>query len=140
MSRSRNAVFAGTAPAFACAETFFKTLKAELETLDGKHTASAVQNVVLEYIEACYNRKRMQAMQSIARRLTIQRRQRRYVKSGLTYCPPNRSNSIPRACHKVCVNGPNMVEIPREQRWPIHEERKSGINWISCSISWTSRV
>ncbi|GHT78791.1 hypothetical protein FACS1894130_06030 [Spirochaetia bacterium] len=27
----------------ACAETFFKPLKAELETLDGKHTAQAVQ-------------------------------------------------------------------------------------------------
>jgi transposase InsO family protein len=43
----------------ACAETFFKTLKAELETLDGRHTAQAVQNSVFEYIETYYNRKRM---------------------------------------------------------------------------------
>jgi transposase InsO family protein len=41
----------------ACAETFFKTLKAELETLDGNHTASVVQNSVFEYIETYYNRK-----------------------------------------------------------------------------------
>jgi transposase InsO family protein len=43
----------------ACAETFFKTLKVELETLDGKHPASAVQNLVFEYIETYYNRKRI---------------------------------------------------------------------------------
>jgi transposase InsO family protein len=43
----------------ACAEAFFKTLKAELETLDGKHTAQAVQNSVFEYIETYCNRKRM---------------------------------------------------------------------------------
>ncbi|GHT92519.1 transposase [Spirochaetia bacterium] len=43
----------------ACAETFFKTLKAELETLDGKQTAQAVQNSVFEYLETYYNRKRM---------------------------------------------------------------------------------
>ncbi|GHT97509.1 transposase [Spirochaetia bacterium] len=43
----------------ACAETFFKTLKAELETLDGKQTAQAVQHSVFEYLETYYNRKRM---------------------------------------------------------------------------------
>jgi transposase InsO family protein len=43
----------------ACAETFFKTLKAELETLDDKQTAQAVQHSVFEYIETYYNRKRM---------------------------------------------------------------------------------
>jgi transposase InsO family protein len=43
----------------ACAETFFKTLKAELETLDGKQTPSVVQNSVFEYIETYYNRKRI---------------------------------------------------------------------------------
>jgi transposase InsO family protein len=49
----------------ACAETFFKTLKRELETLDGKH-AEARQSVFM-YVEAYYN-----AFVSI-RRLTIWR-------------------------------------------------------------------
>jgi transposase InsO family protein len=43
----------------ACAESFFKTLKRELETLDGKHTAAAVELSVFEYIEAYYNRIRL---------------------------------------------------------------------------------
>jgi transposase InsO family protein len=43
----------------ACAESFFKTLKAELETLDGKHSAAEVRQVVFLYIEAYYNRVRM---------------------------------------------------------------------------------
>ncbi|GHT67331.1 hypothetical protein FACS1894110_12640 [Spirochaetia bacterium] len=42
----------------ACAETFFKTLKSELDTLDGKQPASEVQQSVFEYIETYYNRKR----------------------------------------------------------------------------------
>jgi transposase InsO family protein len=42
----------------ACAESFFKTLKRELETLDGKQTAAVVRNSVFHYIEAYYNRKR----------------------------------------------------------------------------------
>jgi transposase InsO family protein len=42
----------------ACAETFFKTLKRELETLDGKHTMGEVRVSVFEYIEAYYNRIR----------------------------------------------------------------------------------
>jgi transposase InsO family protein len=43
----------------ACAESFFKTLKAELETLDGRHSAAEVRQAVFLYIEAYYNRVRM---------------------------------------------------------------------------------
>jgi transposase InsO family protein len=43
----------------ACAESFFKTLKRELETLDGKHTAEEVRQSVFMYVEAYYNRIRM---------------------------------------------------------------------------------
>ncbi|GHU82842.1 hypothetical protein FACS189468_7470 [Spirochaetia bacterium] len=43
----------------ACAESFFKTLKSELETLDGKHSAAGVRQPVFMYIEAYYNRIRM---------------------------------------------------------------------------------
>jgi hypothetical protein len=31
------------------------------------------------------------------------------------------------ACHEVCVNGQNMVELPKEQRWPLHERAKRRI-------------
>jgi transposase InsO family protein len=43
----------------ACAESFFKTLKGELETLDGKHSAASVRQAVFLYIEAYYNRVRL---------------------------------------------------------------------------------
>jgi transposase InsO family protein len=43
----------------ACAESFFKTLKRELETLDGKHLAAEVRQSVFMYIEAYYNRVRL---------------------------------------------------------------------------------
>jgi transposase InsO family protein len=43
----------------ACAESFFKTLKGELETLDGKHGAAEVRQSVFMYIEAYYNRVRL---------------------------------------------------------------------------------
>jgi transposase InsO family protein len=43
----------------ACAETFFKTLKRELETLDGKYSAGEVRQSVFMYLEAYYNRIRM---------------------------------------------------------------------------------
>ena len=43
----------------ACAESFFKTLKRELETLDGKHSEADVRQSVFFYIEAYYNRIRM---------------------------------------------------------------------------------
>jgi transposase InsO family protein len=43
----------------ACAETFFKTLKRELETLDGKHSAADVRQSVFMYIETYYNRIRL---------------------------------------------------------------------------------
>jgi transposase InsO family protein len=43
----------------ACAESFFKTLKREVETLDGKHSEKAVRQSVFMYIEAYYNRLRL---------------------------------------------------------------------------------
>jgi excisionase family DNA binding protein len=43
----------------ACAESFFKTLKRELETLDGKYGEAEVRQSVFFYIEAYYNRVRM---------------------------------------------------------------------------------
>jgi transposase InsO family protein len=43
----------------ACAESFFKTLKRELETLDGKHSAVEVKGAVFMYLEAYYNRLRL---------------------------------------------------------------------------------
>jgi len=42
----------------ACAETFFKTLKWELDILNGKHTKQEVRTGVFEYIEIYYNRRR----------------------------------------------------------------------------------
>jgi transposase InsO family protein len=43
----------------ACAESFFKTLKRELEELDGRNTRQAVRRAVFEYIEVYYNRMRI---------------------------------------------------------------------------------
>ena len=43
----------------ACAESFFKTLKKELETLDGRHAEAEVRQSVFMYIEAYYNRMRL---------------------------------------------------------------------------------
>jgi transposase InsO family protein len=43
----------------ACAESFFKTLKRELETLDGKHSTAEVRQAVFVYIKAYYNRLRL---------------------------------------------------------------------------------
>jgi transposase InsO family protein len=43
----------------ASAESFFKTLKRELETLDGKHAAAKVRQSVFMYIEVYYNRLRI---------------------------------------------------------------------------------
>jgi putative transposase len=56
----------------ACAESFFKTLKRELETLDGKHPEAEVRQSVFMYIEAYYNRIRLH--------------------SALDYCAPNGFN------------------------------------------------
>jgi transposase InsO family protein len=36
----------------ACAESFFKTLKRELETLDGRHSEAEVRGSVFMYLEA----------------------------------------------------------------------------------------
>jgi transposase InsO family protein len=49
----------------ACAESFFKTLKRELETLDGKHSEAEVRQSVFFYIEAYYNRVRMPGQQHL---------------------------------------------------------------------------
>jgi transposase InsO family protein len=46
----------------ACAESFFKTLKSELETLDGKHSVVEVRQDVFMYLEAYYNRVRMHSV------------------------------------------------------------------------------
>ena len=43
----------------ACAESFFRTLKVELETLDGRYSATEVRQSVFFYIEAYYNRVRL---------------------------------------------------------------------------------
>jgi len=42
----------------ACAESFFKTLKVELDILNGNHSSKEVQTGVFEYIEIYYNRRR----------------------------------------------------------------------------------
>jgi transposase InsO family protein len=42
----------------ACAESFFKTLKAEVKELDGKHTAKEVRLAIFEYLEIEYNKHR----------------------------------------------------------------------------------
>jgi transposase InsO family protein len=42
----------------ACAESFFKTLKWELDILNGKFTKREVKTEVFEYIEIYYNRRR----------------------------------------------------------------------------------
>jgi putative transposase len=57
----------------ACAETFFKTLKRELEILDGRHSAAEVRQSVFFYIVSYYNRMRMH--------------------SGLDYAVPDEYNS-----------------------------------------------
>ena len=46
----------------ACAESFFKTLKCELETLDGKYSEAEVRQSVFMYIESYYNRIRMHSV------------------------------------------------------------------------------
>jgi hypothetical protein len=42
----------------ACAESFFKTLKWELDILEGKHTKTQVRTAVFEFIEIYYNKCR----------------------------------------------------------------------------------
>jgi transposase InsO family protein len=43
----------------ACAESFFKTLKAEEEKLNGRHSANDVRQAVFFYVEGYYNRERI---------------------------------------------------------------------------------
>ena len=43
----------------ACAESFFKTLKAEEEKLNGKYSADEVRQAVFFYVEGYYNRERI---------------------------------------------------------------------------------
>jgi transposase InsO family protein len=56
----------------ACAETFFKTLKRELETVDGRHGEAEVRQSVFMYLEAYYNRIRRTLVRYI-RRLIMSR-------------------------------------------------------------------
>jgi transposase InsO family protein len=42
----------------ACAESFFITVKRELDILSGKHTKQEVKTGIFEYIEIYYNRQR----------------------------------------------------------------------------------
>jgi transposase InsO family protein len=53
----------------ACAETFFKTLKTEVEDLDGRHSEADVRQSVFYYIEAYYNRIRMPAILHLGKHL-----------------------------------------------------------------------
>jgi transposase InsO family protein len=46
----------------ACAETFFKTLKVELETLKGRHSEAEVRQSVFYYMESYYNRVRLHSV------------------------------------------------------------------------------
>ena len=46
----------------ACAESFFKTLKCELDTLEGKHSEAETRQSVFMYIESYYNRIRMHSV------------------------------------------------------------------------------
>jgi transposase InsO family protein len=43
----------------ACAESFFKTVKREPETVEGKHTVGEVRSSVFMYVQAYYNRIRL---------------------------------------------------------------------------------
>ena len=43
-------------------ESFFKTLKWELDTLEGKHSKKEVRQSVFMYIEAYYNRIRLHSV------------------------------------------------------------------------------
>ncbi|MDR2792628.1 MAG: integrase core domain-containing protein, partial [Treponema sp.] len=42
----------------ACAESFFKTLKAEADKVEGRHPKEEVRVEVFEYIEPYYNKRR----------------------------------------------------------------------------------
>jgi transposase InsO family protein len=44
--------------AFDCAENFFKTLKGEVDKLEGRHTKEEVRVEVFEYIELYYTKRR----------------------------------------------------------------------------------
>jgi transposase InsO family protein len=66
----------------ACAETFFKTLKRERETLDGEHSEAEVRQSVFMYVEACYNRIRRTLVRSIRpRNASFRKCYRSYVRS-----------------------------------------------------------
>jgi len=43
----------------ACSESFFRTLKNEMKTLGGRHSAAEVRQSVFMYIEGYYNRIRL---------------------------------------------------------------------------------
>jgi transposase InsO family protein len=49
----------GNCPGLRLRRILFKTLKRELETLDGKHSAEEAGQAVFMYLEAYYNRLRL---------------------------------------------------------------------------------
>ena len=55
----------------ACMESFFKTLKAELETLGGKHSEAEARQPVFMYTEAYYNRIRRTKVRCIRHLTTL---------------------------------------------------------------------
>lgn len=58
----------------ACAESFFKTLKRELEELSGKTSRNKVRMAVFEYIEAYYNRIRIHSRNAFRPPAAVPRR------------------------------------------------------------------
>jgi len=59
----------------ACAETFFKTLKREVEGLDGHASRKNVRLAVFEYIEAYYNRIRIHSRNGYKPPVAVLRRE-----------------------------------------------------------------
>jgi transposase InsO family protein len=79
----------GTCWDTGCAESFFKTLKRELETVDGKHSAKEVRQAVFMYLQAYYNRLRFHS--------ALDYRAPNLFNPGWVayYCLPNGAKSTP---------------------------------------------
>lgn len=58
----------------ACAESFFKTLKRELEELSGNESRSKVRTAVFEYVETYYNRIRIHSRNAFRPPAAVPRR------------------------------------------------------------------
>jgi hypothetical protein len=80
----------------ACAETFFRTLKTELETLDGKHFWVGSTDSVFEYLKSYYNRKRLHSALDYSTPADAVCK-----KNGLTYCSPNRGKPTSVDAHET---------------------------------------